>query len=149
MVRIARFFPMFALAGLLAFPLGGCAPQVQQFKTTVSNVVGVVTSTKIDRKKVYIAAQTANTFIIGTDIYLSLGICGPSKPPCRDIRATETLIAAQQSAASARNAMLQFMLDNPKTLGDAGLYINMVTAYNELKRQMDIWGVKPSPGASN
>lgn len=144
-----RFIPVLFLAGILAFPLGGCAQQVQQFKDKVSNVVGVVTNTKIDRKKVYLAAQTANTFIIGADIYLSLPICNPAKPPCRDIRATEPLAKLIDSASSARNAMLQFMLDNPKSLGDAGLYNNMVTAYQELKKQMDIWGAKPSPSASN
>ena len=144
MSRFIRLFSTFALLGLLAGTGAGCVQfrqDVAKAYTTAKNVAAAVSSSKINRKAVTVAALTANGFIQAADLYLQQPPCNGALIVCRNSAATEPLIKAVTSLRSARNNMLDFMRSHPGQLGD-GLYDLMVSATNEIQGVFAAYNIK-------
>lgn len=128
------------LALALSLSLAGCAG-LQKVETTLSNAVGVIGSTKINSKSVYVAINVFNAAERSVTAYLKLPPCTGAGTLCRVSGAAEALDAPFNAGIQARNDLRAFMKANKGTLADAGLYNTLVSATTSLQSVMTIYGI--------
>lgn len=141
MLRIFRIIATLAALTTVGPILAGCGT-INPFIQKIENVASAITNTKINRKAVYLAASTADGFVVAADIYLQQPTCNGRLTVCHDARATEPIILAVSQVRHARSDMLSFMKAHPGQLGDKGLYDLMVSSGAQLKSILDSYGVK-------
>jgi hypothetical protein len=130
---------LFAIV-LLTVGLAGCAT-FQKAETTLSNAVGVIASTKVNSKTVYVAINVFNAAERSVTAYLRLPPCDGVLKVCRTIGAAEAIDQPFRAGIQARNDLRSYMRANKGTLADAGLYDTLVSATKSLQNIMNIYGV--------
>jgi hypothetical protein len=125
---------------MLATVLGGCAGELEKFKSTIgaaASVVEVAVSATVSPNAIVLAASsydalaaTAKNYI---DPRLNKRCNGSNGPICRDPNATIAINKAIREGRVARNNAKQFLRDHPGELGTQGLYDALQLAIGTLQ----------------
>jgi hypothetical protein len=125
---------------IAAVALGGCAGELEKFKTTIGNAASVVetaVSATVSPNAIVLAASsydaleaTAKNYI---DPRLNKRCNGTNGPVCRDPNATIVINKAMREGRVARNNAKQFLRDHPGELGTEGLYDALQLAIGTLQ----------------
>lgn len=121
-----RLLPVLALA----FALAGCAQ--------LKNAYDVVTGATITPQQVYIAANAFDAVEASATTYLRLPACGSA--PCRNVGATNTIVAAVRAGRLARNALEAAVNTSPGAPVNANLMATLTSSTATLKEILSEFG---------
>jgi hypothetical protein len=121
-----RFIAVIALA----LSLGACAQ--------LTNAYNVVTGATITPNQVYIAANAFDAVEASATTYLRLPACGSA--PCRNVGATNTIVAAVRAGRLARNALEAAVNTNPGAPVNANLMATLTSSTSTLKAILSEFG---------